>query len=402
MGLIVAEHDKIPGASLDGLPFFVDGDDAGFGRRTQLHEYPQRDEPFVEDLGRATREYSLAAFVIGEDFAAQRDKLIAIIEKPGARQLVHPYYGQMVVTIKELVRISHRRENGGMCEISFNFVEAGKLSFPQAKDRTQSMATRAADALSTSSLTDFTSKFSVDGFADFVSADALTSLSSVIDTAQTAMKYAKNPGALIDLAFDAVDLGDAGNVGSQLQGMFASASDLFESAMSLGSIGQASYYGSHASAVLDLFNLLPSHDSSVGATPSRKKLIENSNAVNAIVRRQCLVQAAGVAALMPAVVQEDVLDIRNRLGAAVDIELLTAPDELIAPLLDLRSNTYRDLTDRSRDSARLEVVKPSLPVSAAVLAYDLYDDATRGDEIVTRNGVPHPAFISDPVTVLSR
>jgi len=393
--------DKLQPASFRGVPFFVEGDDATFGRRTQVHEYPQRDKPFAEDLGRATREYSLTAFIVGADFQAQRDKLQAAIEQEGAGQLVHPFYGQIVVSVKDY-RVSHSRENGGMCTISMSFVEAGELSFPQAKDRTQSLATRAADKLSTSALIDFTSKFTVTGFADFMSTAALADITSVIDAAKTGLKYVKNPGALVDVVASDLNLTDADSVGGALQGLFASASSLYESAASLSKTGQASYYGSHAGGVLDLYNSLTAEDTSTGRTAARKQLTKNRNAVTAIVRRQCLAQAAGAAALMPALVQDDVQDIRNRIGAAVDVELLTAPDELIDALLDLRSSVHKDLTDRARDSARLEIVTPPMPVPAAVLAYDLYEDAARGDEIVARNRVPHPAFVSDPVSVLSR
>ena len=53
-------------ASFRGVPFFVESSDISAGRRTVTHQYPQRDEPFTEDLGRAAREYELSAFVRNE------------------------------------------------------------------------------------------------------------------------------------------------------------------------------------------------------------------------------------------------------------------------------------------------------------------------------------------------
>lgn len=395
-------REQLQPASFRGVPFFIEGDDASIGRRTQVHEYPQRDEPYAEDMGRATREYNLQAFVVGSDYMAQRDRLLQALEQAGPGQLVHPYYGQIVVSIQGKARISHSRQNGGMCEIAINFVEAGDLSFPQAKDRTQSLAGIAADKLSIAALSDFTSKFSVSGFADFVSDGALANISTVISTVEGAMRYAKNPGALVGLVIGQTDLASVGTVGGKLHSLFAGALALYEGAAGSADTVKAGYYGGHANAVLDLYSALPADNVSVGRTPARVQLIENENAVNAIVRRQCLVQAAGATALMPALVQDDVIDIRTRLGKSIDDELLTAPDELVGPLIDLRSAVHMDLTERSRDSARLEIITPPLPVPAAVMAYDLYEDASRGDEIVARNGIPHPAFISDPVTVLSR
>jgi len=398
----MAWREKLQAASFRGVPFFVEGDDAAFGRRTQVHEYPQRDKPFAEDMGRATREYNLQAFLVGPDYMAARDKLLAALEQPGPGQLVHPFYGQVVVSIQGKARVSHNRQSGGMCEVAISFVEAGDLSFPQAKDRTQSLASIAADNLGIAALSDFSSSFVVDGFADFVSEAGLATISDVISTVETGMRYAKNPGALVGLVVGATDFSDIGGIGSKLQGLFAGATALYEATIGMSEQSRSSYYGGHASAVLDLYSTLPAQDTATGLTPARVQLTDNDNAVYAIVRRQCLAQAAGAAAMMPAMVQDDVLDIRNRLGAAIDDELLTAPDELIGPLIDVRSTVHKDLTERSRDSARLETVSPALPVPAAVLAYDLYEDATRADEIVARNGIPHPAFVSDPVKVLSR
>ena len=40
---------------------------------------------------------------------------------------------------------------------------------------------------------------------------------------------------------------------------------------------------------------------------------------------------------------------------------------------------------------------------ALVLAYDLYEDAARADEIATRNRINHPGFLPPiPLQVLSR
>lgn len=44
--------DRLQPASFRGVAFKVDGDDLQIGRRTVVHEYPGRDTPSVEDMGR--------------------------------------------------------------------------------------------------------------------------------------------------------------------------------------------------------------------------------------------------------------------------------------------------------------------------------------------------------------
>lgn len=85
-------------ASFRGVPFWVDSDSVPVGRRTQLHEYPKRDQPLVEDMGRQTREYKFDGFIIGPDFISQRDRLLVALDTPGPGELVHPWFGRLTVT----------------------------------------------------------------------------------------------------------------------------------------------------------------------------------------------------------------------------------------------------------------------------------------------------------------
>lgn len=55
-------RDRLRDASFRGVPFSVEDDEGSFGRRVQVHEYPNRDKPFTEDLGRATRRMTINAY----------------------------------------------------------------------------------------------------------------------------------------------------------------------------------------------------------------------------------------------------------------------------------------------------------------------------------------------------
>lgn len=91
--------DNLRPASFRGVPFQVDDDEGTFGRRVQVHEYPNRDKPYTEDLGRATRRFTINAYLVGNDFFEARDRLIVAIDTPGPGTLVHPYYGEVAVLL---------------------------------------------------------------------------------------------------------------------------------------------------------------------------------------------------------------------------------------------------------------------------------------------------------------
>lgn len=139
-------RDELHPASFRGVPFHVDSDSMPVGRRTQVHEYPQRDKPLVEDLGRVTREIKMAAFVIGEDFLIKRDDLLNALDKPGAGELIHPWYGRLMVTATGC-SVGHERREGGMARFDLVFVEDGEKGFPTGVPNTSRQLEESSETL---------------------------------------------------------------------------------------------------------------------------------------------------------------------------------------------------------------------------------------------------------------
>mgnify|MGYP005795715279 FL=1 len=133
-------------ASFKGVQFYVQASDASGGRRTVTHEYPQRDEPFTEDLGRAARHYRFEAFVLGSDFIDQAERLRDAIESPGAGTLVHPEFGELEVLAVGGATVSFSQSNR-IARFSLEFVEAGLNAFPQSDSATQTLSRMSADSL---------------------------------------------------------------------------------------------------------------------------------------------------------------------------------------------------------------------------------------------------------------
>ena len=63
------------------------------GRRVILHEYPNSDERFVEDIGQIPPKFRLEAFVHGRDFLVRAEALRAALDEEGAGPLVMPVFG---------------------------------------------------------------------------------------------------------------------------------------------------------------------------------------------------------------------------------------------------------------------------------------------------------------------
>lgn len=121
-------RSRLQPASFRGVGFKVDLSSFVGGRRTVTHEYPKRDLPSAEDMGRRARRYSLAAYIVGGDYDRQRDQLIQALEAEGPGTLVHPYLGQYQANVEQPFNIVERRDRGRMCEIEVTFVESGEAA----------------------------------------------------------------------------------------------------------------------------------------------------------------------------------------------------------------------------------------------------------------------------------
>ena len=386
-------------ASFRGVPFHVEDAGAGVGRRAEVHSYPQRDKPWVEDLGRAAREFTVEAFVIGADYVEQAKRLLAALEEPGPGTLVHPWFGNLTVSLAELARASFSQQLG-QARISMSFVESGELEFPVAGASTAAQSRLAASALESAALADFSDTFDVNGYQDFVAfqaaADTEAAIKATVGSYMSGLRELplaeRSVGALAQAL---AQIRMPGAMGQALVG-YLGLSDLSETRKSWGNLAQ-----SLVSLAEDL-SLAPPEPPAV-YTPSRQQAWVNTTAINALMRQGLLAQAVGASTLAQADVYEDTVGLRNKLCTALDSEALNATDRSYTALADARSKVWQDLTARARDGARLTTITPPDTTPSLVLAYDYYEDATRASDIVARNRVRHPGFVPPtPLHVLTR
>lgn len=397
-------RDNLQKAKFRDAEFHVQGTDGQVGRRTVLHEYPQRDEPYAEDLGRKAREFSLEAYVIGADYMAARDRLIAAIEQPGPGTLVHPYRGTFSVVVTAC-RISETSDQGGMARFSLTFVEAGKNTNPAARLDTQAaVATKAAEAR-TAAEAGFVRGFTVAGQPAFVVDAAGSWVTEAVGGMDDAARFIKGmePDLLSEYALDgkrltsglSVLLGAPGDLASSMTSRMAallSMTDATESAFrqlaALFGFGrdQRSYSAP-----------------AVPTTPARLQQASNEAAVKALTRRAAVITAAEASAAMDFASFDDAAEVRATLVEALDAEAETADDQTYMALTALRAAVVADIGSRGADLARVVRVTQPATLPALVVAHRVHGDAGREAEIVARNRVRHPGFVPGgvPLEVLS-
>jgi prophage DNA circulation protein len=133
-------------ASFRGAMFHVETGSKESGRRIVVHEFPKRDIPYAEDMGRRTMEFSVRGYCITfpvdtsidlyrRDYRVARDALIAALETEGPGTLQLPTIKPMLVVCPQY-RWSEEARSGGFCVFDMSFVEYG-LAPSAAEDSTR-------------------------------------------------------------------------------------------------------------------------------------------------------------------------------------------------------------------------------------------------------------------------
>src|SRR4030042_2990464 len=124
----MAWSDNYRQAKFRNASFVVPSHDLSGGSRGAVHEFPKKDIPYVENMGKRVKQFSIEAFIIGDDYMIDRDALITELDK-GSGKLVHPYYGTIDVFCQNYTVRETDAENG-LVRFTIQFVQSGVLSFP--------------------------------------------------------------------------------------------------------------------------------------------------------------------------------------------------------------------------------------------------------------------------------
>jgi prophage DNA circulation protein len=387
--------EQLQTASFRGVKFKVESAETAFGRRNQVHEYPKRDEPYSEDLGKKAREYTFSAYVLGDNYFKDRDALLKAIEdddSPGT--LIHPTLGRKTVVPKDC-RVSWSNRDGGIEYFTLTFIEAGEKKFPASGLNTKSILGLKADALMGSLTGHFDKFYKVTGFIEDVATQAnglLTDFSGVIDEALRIGGSFVEPGYS---SFRSV----LSNFKSTISTMVPSGSKVSVGVRDVVA-GLSTAYGSKKDVIraqTKVFRFGSSLAAVAETTPSRTQQAKNQDLIVTMVRGLALAQIALAVADLDLHSKQDALRQRDETGELFEQEALaagdTGKDEIYQALEETRVALAQDINRRAVDLPNLTTIRTSDSVPVLAFAYNLYEDAARDQEIIDRNRVRNPVFL---------
>lgn len=391
-----AWRDRLQRGSFRGVPFFVATHEAQVGRRVAVHEFPQRDEPYGEDLGRKTRTLTVEAYVVGDGYIDARNRLVRAIEQAGPGVLVHPYLGELRVNVLSC-KLREGTDEGGIARLTIECMEAGSARFPSAEVSTTAAVNAASEGAVAAAQNSFAHRHSVAGRPGFVAARS----SSILGRAMSAVSgaVAKVRGVVDQVA--------------KLQRMVDTfRRDLISLIYAPASAAQAlvstvrQLVRSVASTPRDMLSLartlyrfggdLPQVQAT---TTSRKQEAVNQAELLQLVRVTAAAEGARAMAQVEWESYQEAVAARDDLVDVLDEAMLasTVTDEVYDALRTLRAAVVRDVAARGADLVRLVAYTPGTTRPMLAIAQAVYADGLRADEMATRNAVRHPLFVAGAV-----
>jgi prophage DNA circulation protein len=138
-------RDGLVPASYRNATFHVEAGSREGGRRIVLHEFPKRNTPYAEDMGRKAVSFTVRAYCIAypfnttrvlyqRDYRIPRNILLDELEREGVGVLRLPLLPPMNVVVQQY-RLTEEEKTGGYCVFDISFVEAGQAIKPEDDTR---------------------------------------------------------------------------------------------------------------------------------------------------------------------------------------------------------------------------------------------------------------------------
>nr|WP_034332190.1 DNA circularization N-terminal domain-containing protein [Herbaspirillum sp. B39] len=395
---------RLKPASFRGVPFRVNTETSPVGRDVVVFEYPGKDKPRVEDMGRKTRTIRFVAFVIGPACLDERDALLAALDKPGEGELIHPWYGRMKVTATSDCTASHSWDEGGVVRFELVFVEAGELGFPIATANTAQQVQTSAKSVKDSALSRFSEAMAAVNMARVKVAAIQANVAAVYGAVNNYIKplssLFSSTSAMVDSlmnapsSFGATVFSALADLERPFSSFGSSSSSVSSSGAAITALAQAPVSGGQdaqgvQSALVGLMQDAATYNGMLDAAA----VPIPAPAVTASATPSLDMQAATVTTPAEVPVADDIAAARDDLAEAVFQYALYSALRHYDALDAARQAVNAHLSAVARAGVRLRTEVPAATVPALVLAYRLYGDASRGTEIVSRNRIRHAGFV---------
>ena len=127
-------REDLKDASLDGVVFQYEDVSGDIGADVVLHDVATSGRPVAEYISEGAELFTMNAWLVGEDYMVDRDRLIEVLRAPREHRFVHPTRGTFQVALASRVRTRESRTEQGMWRASFTVIAVEDQRFPVIRD----------------------------------------------------------------------------------------------------------------------------------------------------------------------------------------------------------------------------------------------------------------------------
>lgn len=396
-------------ASFRGVPFFIESHEFSGGRKVVGHEPTDRDSTFSEDTGIKQKTYALDCHVIGDNYFFIRDALIKAMDNRDPGVLIHPYLGAKDVRPASF-SVSETISEGRIAKLSLQFVDAGEKSFPTAKiDAVTSLLTSVAStvaivqnafqtAFKIASLPAFaisSTRLAIEGF--------FTDLRNGIDNVRTNPEKKAEIIKKIDEAEAEVEsliLNNA-SLASTVDSIVSDLAGVVEEPTDNDTIDISNGRNEKLVIFDTVINFTTNYINIIDNTPTRVSEKANNKALDELIVGIGIARIAEAASLVTYQTKDKALEIRESISSKIVEQLNIVSDDTFQALKDLNAKVTEAIPNPNENLSTISTIKIPTEQNSILLAYDLFESKDFEKDIINRNGVRNPGFISGDIEVLN-
>lgn len=374
-------------ASFRNVKFYVQNHELSGGRRGAVHEFPGQDVPVSEDMGRKVRRFSLDAYVLGDDYFTQRNRMLDAVEVRGAGKLVHPYLGTMDVLCTGFTL----RETSGELRIArftLQLVEAGAATFPTTAADTQGVVLRQKASAISAVRAAFVAAYRIAAVPYAITQNVLKTIDqgfSLIEEGKRTLSAVSDfqrdlqnmAGKVLQLAYDAAELAE------NVTDIITFGSDLTDTMVDVEATARAQF-----DEMLALDNSFQSD------LPAPLNSTDPSTLINSMMQQSAIINAASLMSIMQYDSVNEARALQQTLFDRLDaLAEDTDDDDLYTALIVLRKAVAEDVGARAIDLPSLVQYTPNYATNTLALTWLLYGELDREQDIISRNTIRNPALV---------
>ncbi len=384
--------DKYQQASFREVSFFVSRTQNTGGRRNVVHQFPEKDQGFIEDLGRSLRRFTIEGYILEADYFNARNRLITALEAGGEGELIYPYFGALQVSL-DTYEVREATAHGRQALFSMSFREAGSSTFPVTEIETSSNIVFTADAYRKLATDAFLAAYSIIRKPAAILQNIERTLGNAAGLVESARRIvSSNAGFRRDL------LAFTSNV-SQLVFQAESLSDELTNLLNFGTDFRSSIFPATPENSIPQFNELTNFfdfapDTDLGVD-------DPSVVVSNLTQHISTITASQTVAVMPFESVNQAEEIQTLILNQIDAisSVLDVDDGLFGSLRDLRAAIVLHVEEEQTNLSRLVEFVPPVTMPSLYIANSLYGTIDQEADIVARNSIQHPAFVPGNVPI---